>query len=79
MPFCLFPGSMGSPPEGGVPKRMMPSQLCLLFSDAFSDHACVFLCVSMHLEAELPTQEEIPTQCEMATQEWMATPYETAA
>ena len=42
-------------------KLMMPSLLCLLFSDALSDHACVFLCVSMHLEAELLTHEEIPT------------------
>jgi len=55
---------------------MMPSLLCLLFSDAFSDHACVFLCVSMHLETELLTHEEIPTQCEMATQEWTATQYD---
>jgi len=70
---------MGSPPEGGVPKRMMLSLLCLLFYGAFSDHACVFLCVSMYLEAELLTQEEIPTQCGMATQEWMATQYKTAA
>ena len=68
MPFCLFPGSMGSQTEGGVPKRMMPSLLCLLFYHAFSDHTCVFLCVSMHLEVELPTQEQIPTQCGMATQ-----------
>ena len=58
---------------------MMPSLLCLLFSDAFSDHACVFLCVSMHLEAELLTHEEIPTQCGMATQEWMATQYDQAS
>ena len=36
----------------------MPSLLCLLFYDAFSDHAFLFLCVSMHLEAELSTQEE---------------------
>ena len=47
--------------------------------DAFSDHACVFLCVSMHLEAELLTHEEIPTQCKMATQEWMATEYNQAS
>jgi len=79
MPFCLFPRSMGSPPEGGVPKRMMPSLLCLLFYDAFSDHACVFLCVSMQLEVELLTRKEIPTQCRIATQEWMTTQYETAA
>jgi len=60
---------MESQTEGGVPKRMMPSLLRLLFYDAFSDHAGVFLCVSMHLEAELLTQEETPTQCGMATQE----------
>jgi hypothetical protein len=57
---------------------MMPSFLCLLFYDALSDHACVFLFVSMHLEAELPTQEDIPTQCGMATQEEMVTQYDTA-
>ena len=54
---------------------MMPSLLCLLFLDAFSDQACFFLCVSMHLEVELLTHEEIPTQCGMATQEWMVTQY----
>ena len=58
---------------------MMPSLLCLLFFDAFSDHACVFLCVSMYLEAELLTHEEIPAQCGMATQEWMATQYDQAS
>ena len=36
----------------------MPSILCLLFYDAFCDHASLFLCVSMHLETQLPTQEE---------------------
>jgi len=55
MPFCLFAGRMRSQTEGGVPKWMMPSLLCLLFYDAFSDHACGFLCASMHLEAELLT------------------------
>ena len=60
-------------------KLMKPSLLCLLFFDAFSDHACVFLCVSMHLEAELLTHEELPTQCGMATQEWMATQYDQAS
>ena len=59
--------------------RMMTTLLCLLFYDAFSDHACVFLCVSMHLETALPTQEEIPTQWRMTTQEWMTTQYETDA
>jgi len=70
---------MGRPPEGGVQKLMMPSLLYLLFFDAFSDHACVFLCVSIHLEAELLTHEEIPTQCGMGTQEWMATQYDQAS
>jgi len=79
MLFCVFPGSMGRPPEGGVQKLMMPSLLCLLFFDAFSDHACAFLCVSMHLEAELLTHEEIPTQCGMATQEWMTTQCDQAS
>ena len=36
-------------------KLMIPY---LLFFDAFSDHACVFLCVSIHLETDLSTQEE---------------------
>ena len=40
----------------------MSCLLYLLFYDAFSDHACVFLCVSMHLEAELPTPQETPPQ-----------------
>jgi len=31
-------------------KLMIP---CFLFFDAFSDHACVFLCVSMHLKHPL--------------------------
>jgi len=78
MPFFPFPGGRGSQTEDGVPKQMMPSFLCLLFYDALSDHARVFLFVSMHLEAELPTQEEIPMQCGMATQEEMVTHYETA-
>jgi len=76
MLFCVFPGSMGRPSEGGVQKLMMPS---LLFFDAFSDHACVFLCVSMYLEAELLTHEDIPMQCAMTTQEWMATQYDQAS
>jgi len=53
MLFCVIPGSIGRPPGGGVQKLMMPSLLWLLFFDAFSDHACVFLCVSMHLETQL--------------------------
>jgi len=67
------------PPEGGVQKLMMPSFLSLLLFDALSDHPCVFLCVSMHLEAELLTHEEIPTQCGMTTQEWMTTQYDEAS
>ena len=47
-------------------KLMMP---CLLFFDAFSDHACLFLCVGMHLETELLTHEDIP----MTAQERMVT------
>jgi len=79
MLFCVFPGSMGRPPEGGVQKLMMPSLLCLLFFDAFSDHECVFLCVSMHLESELLTHEEIQTQCGITTQKWMTTQYDQAS
>jgi len=30
--------------------KQMPSLLCLLFYDAFSGHAFLFLCVSMHLQ-----------------------------
>jgi len=51
----------------------------MLFFDAFSDHACVFLCVSMHLEVELLSHEEIPTQYGMTTQEWMVTQYDQAS
>jgi len=40
----------------------MPSLLYLLFYDAFSDHAFVFLFVSMYLETDLPTPQETPTQ-----------------
>jgi len=58
---------------------MMSSLLSLLFFDAFSEHACVFLCVIMHLETELLTHEEIPTQCGMTTQEWMTTQYDQAS
>jgi len=36
----------------------IPSLLYLLFYDAFSDHAFLFLCVSIHLEADLSTEEE---------------------
>jgi len=62
-----------------VQKLMMPSLLCLLFFDAFSDHECVFLCVSMHLESELLTHEEIQTQCGITTQKWMTTQYDQAS
>ena len=40
----------------------MPSLFCLLFYDAFSDHAFVFMCVSMYLETDLSTPQETPTQ-----------------
>ena len=52
--------------------KQMRYLLCLRFYDAFSDHACVFLCVRMHLEAELPTPQETPTQCIMATHDWIS-------
>ena len=55
----------------------MPTLLCLLFFGAFSDHAFVFLFLSMHLALALPTQEEMLTQCKMTTQERMTTQYET--
>jgi len=58
---------------------MIPSLLCFLFYDVFSDHACVLLCVSIHLEAKLLTQEEILTQCGMVTQEWMTTQFNQAS
>jgi len=45
--------------EGGVQQQTMPSLLCLLFYDALSHHACLFLFASIHLEAELPTHEEM--------------------
>ena len=32
--------------------KQLPSLLCLLFYSAFSDHAFLFLCVSMHLSQE---------------------------
>ena len=54
LPPRLFP--LPLPP--GRKTNLMPSLLCLLFYDAFSDHTFLFLCVSMHLEAELSTQEE---------------------
>jgi len=79
MIFYVFLRSMGRPPEGGVQKLIMSSLLYLLFSDAFSDHACVFLCVSIHLEVELLTHEEISTQSGMTTQKWMATQYDQAS
>ena len=36
----------------------MPSLLCLLSYDAFSDHAFLFLCMSMHLETDLSPHED---------------------
>jgi len=62
MPFCLFPGGIASQTEGGGQQRKMPCLLCLLFYDALSHHAYVFLLVSVNLEADLPTQEKIPAQ-----------------
>jgi len=67
---------MRRPPEGGVHKT---DNVLLVFFDAFSDYACVFLCVSMYLETELLTHEEMPTQCGMSTQEWMTTQYDQAS
>jgi len=55
----------------------MPSLLCLLFYDALSHHAYVFLLVRVKFEADVPTQEEMPTQEGMATQEEMATQDDT--
>ena len=41
------------------PQRFdMSTLLCLLFYDASSDNACVFLCVSMHLEAVCPHKKK---------------------
>jgi len=68
MPFCPFPEGMGSQTEGRMQRRTMPSLLCLLFYDALSHHAYVFLFVRMHLETELPTQEEILLHKDMPTQ-----------
>ena len=36
----------------------MTPLLCLLFHDALSDHTSLFLCMSMYLETDLPTQED---------------------
>jgi len=51
----------------------MPCFLCLLFYDALSHHAYVFLLASVNLEADLPTQEEIPAPEEMPPHEEMPT------
>jgi len=59
MPLCPFLEGMGSQTEGGVQRRTMPSLPCLLFYDALSHHAYVFLFAKMHFEAGLPTQKEI--------------------
>jgi hypothetical protein len=61
----------------------MLSLFCLLFHDALSQLAYVFLFVSMHLEAELRTQEEILLHEDNLTQYGMSpqeetTPDETA-
>ena len=57
MPFCPFPRGIASQTEGGGQqlKTRMPCLLCLLFYDALSHHAYVFLLVSVNLEADLPT------------------------
>jgi len=39
---------------------MMPTLLYLLFFDAFFDHACVFLFLSMRLAVALPTNNKCP-------------------
>jgi len=65
MSFCPFPGGIASQTEGGGQQLKMPCLLCLLFYDALSHNAYVFLLVSVNLEADLPTQEEMPAQEEM--------------
>jgi len=57
--------------EGGGQQLKMPCLLCLLFYDALSHHAYVFLVVSVNLEADLPTQGEMPAQEEMPPHEEM--------
>jgi len=74
MSFCSFPGSIASQTEGGEQQLKMPCLLCLLFYDALSHHAYVFLLVSVNLETDLPTQEEMPAQEEMPPHEEMPTP-----
>jgi len=59
--------------EGGGQQLKMPCLLCLLFHDALSHHAYVFLLVSVNLEADLSTQEEMPTSEEMPPHEEMPT------
>ena len=68
MPFCPFPRGIASQTEGGGQQLKMPCLLCLLFYDAPSHHAYVFLLVSVKLEADLPTQEEMPAHEEMPPQ-----------
>ena len=50
----------------------MPSLLCLLFYDAFSDHAFLFLCVSMHLETDLSTQEDNHESHQRTASPWVS-------
>jgi len=52
----------------------MPSLLCLIFYDAFSDHAFLFLCVSMHLETELYTRRKARPQGRGALPGWSRSP-----
>jgi len=73
MPFYPFPRGIASQTEGGGQRWKMPSLLCLLFYDALSHHAYVFLFVSVNLEAELPTQEEMLTQEEIPPHKEMPT------
>ena len=63
-PILSIPVLLISPTYSPVRKvvKQIPSLFCLLFYDAFSDHAFVFLCVSVHLKPDLSTPQETPTQ-----------------
>jgi len=73
MPFCPFPRGIASQTEGGGQQLKMPCLLCILFYDALSHHAYVFLLVSVNFVSDLPTQEEMPPQKEMPPHEEMPT------
>jgi len=60
--FSLFPFSGFLQHTVRKVVKQMPSLLCLLFYNAFSDHAFVFLCVSIHLQTELDAPQKTPTQ-----------------